>query len=53
MADVPDPRRSLERLEVEQGQLCEQLLKLTPAELEALSAAIAPLGLLLDEEERP
>ena len=33
--------------------LAQRLGKLTPAELEALSVAIEPLGLLLDEEERP
>jgi DNA-binding MarR family transcriptional regulator len=33
--------------------LAQRLGKLTAAELEALTAAVAPLGLLLDEAERP
>jgi DNA-binding MarR family transcriptional regulator len=33
--------------------LAQRLGKLTAGELEALSAAIEPLGLLLDEEGRP
>jgi DNA-binding MarR family transcriptional regulator len=33
--------------------LAQRLGRLSPAELAAIDAAIAPLGLLLDEEERP
>jgi DNA-binding MarR family transcriptional regulator len=33
--------------------LARRLEKLTPAERDALAAAIEPLGLLLDEDERP
>jgi uncharacterized protein (TIGR03083 family) len=36
-AAVPNPRRSLERLESEQAELCERLLVLTPAELDRAS----------------
>ena len=34
MTDLPNPRRSLERLEAEQGRLCERLLELTPVQLD-------------------
>lgn len=34
MPESPNPRRSLERLDAEQWQLCDRLLDLTPAELE-------------------
>ncbi|HLZ27311.1 MAG TPA: maleylpyruvate isomerase family mycothiol-dependent enzyme [Chloroflexota bacterium] len=34
MPDLPQPRRSLERLDSEQRRLCDMLLRLTPAELD-------------------